>query len=90
MRQTFSTLSVQLLTVESASEMVAAEITKAADSTYRLAAVSRNQPKLTARDRSPIHYGAIMLDVQGEPVASLSDHYWTDRSSPREIQTLAR
>lgn len=89
-RQTFSTLSVRLLTVESTSELIAAEITKAADGTYRLAAVYRNEPKLAVRDRSPIHYGAIMLDVQGDPVTGLSGHYWTDRNSRGEIRTLAR
>jgi hypothetical protein len=89
-RQTFSTLSVRLLTAESASELVAAEITKAADGTYRLAAVYRNEPKLVVRDRSPIHYGAIVLDVQGDPIAGLSGHYWTDRNSRGEIRTMAR
>ena len=89
-RQTFSTLSVRMLTAESASELVAADINKAVDGTYRLAAVYRNEPKLAVRDRSPIHYGAIVLDVQGDPVAGLSGHYWTDRNSRGEIRTLAR
>jgi hypothetical protein len=89
-RQTFSSLSIRMLTAESASELVAAEINKAGDGTYRLAAVYRNEPKLTVRDRSSIHYGALVLDVQGDPVKDLAGYYWTDRNSRGELRTLAR
>ncbi len=89
-RQTFSTLSIRMLTAESASELVAAEINKAVDGTYRLAGVYRNEPKLSVRDRSPIHYGALVLDVQGDPVKDLAGHYWTDRNSRGELRTLGR
>lgn len=89
-RQTFSTLSVRMLTAESTSELVAAEINKASDGTYRLVAVYRNEPKLSVRDRSPIHYGAFVLDVQGDPAKDLVGHYWTDRNTRGEVRTLAR
>jgi hypothetical protein len=89
-RQTFSTLSVRLFTAESASELIASEITKAADGTYRLSAVYRNEPKLAVRDRSPIHYGAFVLQAQCNPITVLAGHYWTDRNSSGEIRTLAR
>lgn len=89
-RQTFSTLSLRMLTPESSSELVAAEISKAVDGTYRLAAVYRNEPKLSIRDRSPIHYGAIVLDVQGDPVTDLVGHYWTDRSTRGQLKTIGR
>jgi SMODS-associating 2TM, beta-strand rich effector domain len=89
-RQTFSTLSVRMLTEESLSELVAAEISKATDGTYRIAAVYRNEPALSVRHRSPIHYGALVLDVQGDPVVSLAGHYWTDRNTRGEIRTLGR
>lgn len=89
-RQTFSSLSIRMLTAESTSELVAAEINKANDGTYRLAAVYRNEPKLSVRDRSPIHYGAFVLNVQGDPVKHLAGYYWTDRNSRGELRTLAR
>ncbi len=89
-RQTFSTLSVRMLTAESTSELVAAEINKASDGTYRLVAVYRNEPKLLVRDRSPIHYGAFVLDVQGDPAKDLVGYYWTDRATRGEIRTAAR
>lgn len=89
-RQTFSTLSLRLLTSESSSELVASEISKATDGTYRLAAVYRNEPKLSVRHRSPIHYGAIVVDVLGDPVKRLTGHYWTDRNTRGQLQTLER
>lgn len=89
-RQTFSTLSIRMLTAESASELLAAEIAKASDGTYRLAGVYRNEPRLAVRNRSPIHFGAIVLDVQGEPAQSLAGHYWTDRNTRGELRTVAR
>lgn len=89
-RQTYSTLSLRLFTAESLSELVAAEINKAADGTYRVAAVYRNEPKLSVRHRSAIHYGALVLDVQGDPVLNLVGHYWTDRSSRGELRALSR
>ena len=89
-RQTFSTLSLRMLTSESSSELVAAEISRANDGTYRLAAVYRNEPKLSVRDRSAIHYGAIMLTVQGDPVKDLDGYYWTDRHTRGDLRTLAR
>ncbi len=88
-RQSFSTLSLRMLTFESSSKLVAAEFSKANDGTYRLVAVYRNEPKLSVRDRSPIHYGAIVLDVQRDPVKDLVGCYWTDRSTRGELRTLA-
>jgi SMODS-associating 2TM, beta-strand rich effector domain len=89
-RQTFSALSLRMLTPESSSELLAAEISKAADGTYRLAGVYRNEPKLAVRDRSPIHYGAITLEIQGDPVKDLAGHYWTDRSTRGELRSRGR
>jgi SMODS-associating 2TM, beta-strand rich effector domain len=89
-RQTFSALSLRMLTPESSSELVAAEIGKAADGTYRVAGVYRNEPKLAVRDGSPIHYGAIVLEVQGDPVKDLVGFYWTDRSTRGEMRSLGR
>jgi hypothetical protein len=83
-RQTFSTLSLRMVTAESSSELVSGDITKAADGTYRLGAVYRNEPKLNVRDRSPIHYGAIVLDVQGDPAKVVTvhpPHFSVDRSN---------
>lgn len=89
-RQTFSTLSLRLLTAESSSELLAGSVVRAPDETYSLAGVYRNDPRLAVRDRSPIHHGGILLQVIGDPPAALKGHYWTDRSSCGEIELADR
>lgn len=71
--------------VESSSELLAEEIMYAPDGTVRLYGVYRNEPILTVRDRSPIHHGALLLDIHGNPPESLSGHYWTDRHTAGSI-----
>ena len=86
-RQTYSMLSMRLMTEESASELLGAEIVRAGDGTYRIAGVYRNEPRLAMRERSPIHYGAMLLEVEGRPPVRLAGYYWTDRNSRGEMQT---
>ncbi|WP_353207359.1 hypothetical protein [Sphingorhabdus sp.] len=88
-RQTYSTLSIRMITLESTSELVSAEIRRAGDGLYKVAGVYRNEPRLSVRDISPIHYGAIVLDVQGDPVKSLTGHYWTDRNTRGELGSVS-
>lgn len=80
-RQSFSLISLRMLTPESSSEVLGADIVESSDGTYRVYAVYRNEPKISIRERSPIHYGGLVLAVEGSPVNSLSGHYWTDRNS---------
>ena len=89
-RQTFSTVSLRLFTAESDSETLSARVVRCDDGTCNLAAVYRNTPRLQVRERSPLHHGAILLHVQGDPPESLAGQYWTDRSSQGEIVLSAR
>ena len=89
-RQSYSKLSMRLLTAESSSELAGSEIVQAADGTFQIAAVYRNEPRLIVREKNPIHYGAILLVVRGTPPDSLSGHYWTDRKTRGEIVSLAQ
>jgi hypothetical protein len=89
-RQTFSTLSIRMMSAESTSALVASEIKKDVDGTYRVAGIYHNEPKLSVRERSSLHYGAFLLSVQGDPAKDLAGHYWTDRSTQGELQSLAR
>lgn len=84
-RQTFSTISLRLLTAESRSETLSANVVRCDDGTYRLAAVYRNTTRLQVRERSPLHHGAFILDVHGGPPDSLAGQYWTDRFSQGEL-----
>jgi len=89
-RQTFSSLSLRLYTKESCSELLGVEINGARDGMFRLVGVYRNEPLLSARERSSIHHGALLLQVIGFPSTALKGSYWTDRNTAGEIELSAR
>ncbi len=80
-RQTFSALSMRLMTKESSSELVAERIVQAEDGVFRILGVYTNKPRVAVRHRSEIHFGALLLEVQGHPPKTLEGHYWTDRNT---------
>lgn len=81
-RQTLATLSLRLMTPESRSKLIAHSIELEPDGIYRIAGIYRNEPKLELQgDRSEIHHGSLLLEVYGDPPASLEGHYWTDRNT---------
>ena len=84
-RQTFSTISLRLYTAESHSETLSARVVRCDDGTCNVAAVYRNTPRLQVRDQSPLHHGALLLSVQGDPPKTLAGQYWTDRLSQGEM-----
>lgn len=84
-RQTFSTLSMRLLTAESSSELVGAEIVCSVDGFHCVSGVYRNEPRFQVRDRSAIHYGGVWLKIIEEPAKEILGHYWTDRQTAGEI-----
>jgi hypothetical protein len=84
-RQTFSSISIRLITNESSSELLAGNIVKEPDEIYTVFGTYRNTPRLLKRDESPIHYGGLFLHVQGKSVNALSGQYWTDRNTRGEL-----
>jgi hypothetical protein len=84
-RQTFSRLTLSLMTEESRSELLGAEITIGADGVYRVFGVYRNEPRHSVRFRSEMHFGGLELRVIGRPTRRLEGHYWTDRRTAGEI-----
>jgi hypothetical protein len=89
-RQTFSTLSLRLLTEESSSELLGTEIVCSADGLYCVSGVYRNEPRFRVRDRSPIHYGAVWLRIVDENPQKMEGHYWTDRETAGEMELTNR
>lgn len=86
-RQTFTMLSIRLLTAESQSTLIAERILIANDGVFQIACVYQNEPKTDLRGvRSEIHFGAMLLTVGTSPDRELFGHYWTDRSTKGEIQ----
>lgn len=89
-RQTYSSLSLRLLTDESTSNCIDAEFLMLPDGTVSIAGVYRNEPRQPLRANSPIHYGAFLLEVLGRPAVGLTGHYWTDRNTSGEIHLVTR
>jgi hypothetical protein len=89
-RQTFWTTSVRLLTRESRSHSIVASIDDNRDGTFALCAIYRNTPRAAVRQRSPIHHGAVMLDISGDPPDCLEGFYWTDRTTMGELDLRLR
>ncbi|MBV6451391.1 MAG: hypothetical protein MHPDNHAH_02127 [Anaerolineales bacterium] len=84
-RQKFSTIHARLISKESTSELLTGEIIKNADETWQFVGAYRNTPNISVRERSPIHNGAIILQIKGQTPIGLEGQYWTDRSTQGEI-----
>lgn len=89
-RQTFLNLSLRLLTKESSSHLVGTEIVCSVDGLYCVSGVYRNEPHFQDRSHSPIHFGAVWLQVIETPVQMMEGHYWTDRNTAGEMKLTER
>src|ERR1019366_1428814 len=89
-RQTFSTISMRLMTAESSSELVGTEIVCAVDGLYCVSGVYRNEPRYQDRGHSELHFGAVWLQVIDKPTQMLQGHYWTDRNTAGEMHLTDR
>ncbi len=79
-RQSFSAFSLRMFTKESSSFLTAHKLIPQNDGVFQLAGVYQNTPDVHLRGiRSEIHYGALLLEVRGDPAVELNGHYWTDR-----------
>ena len=84
-RQTYSTVSLRLMTKESISRSLAASLEAPTDDIPTLSSTYQNIPGLLIQDRSRIHHGALMLEVHGSPPRQLKGFYWTDRDTKGEF-----
>ncbi len=90
-RQTYSRFSARLFTKESSSYLVAHKIEPQNDGVFQLFGTYQNTPDITLRgERSEIHYGALVLEVRGDPPKSLVGHYWTDRGTKGSLELTDR
>jgi hypothetical protein len=88
--QTFSSIEIRLMTDESSSSLLSGSVAATPDGTYEVSGVYRNTPRISLRDRSPIHYGAILLRVIGSPPSALDGEYWTSRGTNGEMRLGSR
>lgn len=80
-RQTYSTVSMRLMTKESSSRSLVAPLEAPSDDVARISSTYQNIPGLLIQGRSRIHHGSLMLEVHGSPVNRLTGSYWTDRDT---------
>jgi hypothetical protein len=81
--QTATALHIRQFTRESESITLAATVVTEADDAHAVAAVYRNEPKTSVRERSEIHRGGMHLRVAGTD--TLTGDYWTDRPTGGEL-----
>jgi hypothetical protein len=90
-RQNYSRFSARLFTRESSSYLVAHKIELQNDGVFQLFGTYQNTPDISLRGkRSEIHYGALVLEVRGDPPKSLVGHYWTDRGTKGSLELTDR
>src|SRR5260370_21769885 len=90
-REDFLSISCAMHTRESNSYRTAALIGRDDESgRLRLSFNYTNKPKVTARDRMAIHYGAAILQIGNGPRRSLDGEYWTSRRTTGEISLKFR
>jgi SMODS-associating 2TM, beta-strand rich effector domain len=84
-RQRFWQVSVRLLTKESASASMLANFTKGSDGVHQLVYVYGNTPRPEVRERSEVHYGAVVLKAPRDRDQGLEGDYFTDRKTRGEM-----
>jgi hypothetical protein len=84
-RQTYSTIDARLLTAESSSVSLSANIIADSEGVHTLAVVYRNTPRTLLRGHSQMGHGGMLLSVRGTPPHQLDGEYWTDRGTKGEL-----
>lgn len=78
--QTFTTLSVSMMTGESKSRSLACQVKKEGDG-FVVFYQYDNNPELRVRSRSPRHWGAVVIELNEYSPLELNGEYWTNRDS---------
>jgi len=96
-RQTYSMLSIRIMSEESESFLVASRVEKNEDGTFYIYGVYQSDPKIHKRGQaaqhgkvSEIHYGSFKYKLIGTPVEQIDGHYWTDRHTNGSIKFVDR
>jgi len=88
-RQTWSSVSVTMLTDESRSHSSLGKVSSG-DGVSSLDYMYLNRPDNRVEHRSRMHHGSTSLDITGNPVTRLRGRYWTDRDSRGELDFTQR
>jgi hypothetical protein len=85
-RQRFWSVSARLLTNESKSCSLFADLTADADGVCQLLYIYDNRPEAEVRDRSEPHYGAVVLAAPRNRADGLLGQYFTDRKTTGDMR----
>ena len=81
--ETYSSLTVRLLTTESRSKTTIASVATDEDGTDTIVAIYRSESHLSQREKNPMHDGAFSLRLDGKD--AVCGKYWTDRGTQGEM-----
>jgi len=78
-RQTFSEVSIALMSRESESRSLTAELVSDSHERFTLWYQYQGVPGIGVRTRSPIHFGGARVDISERNPMTFTGEYWTDR-----------
>lgn len=85
-RQTYHSVSVRLLSAETSSRLLGGQLQQAEDGEWAFYGVYLDTPRVSVRDRSQIHYGAVELRINGAgSTKEMEGCYWTDRGTNGDL-----
>jgi len=79
--QTYSFINIRMITKESKSDLLSGNIIQSPAGPEKIAGVYDNIPNLSVREKSPIHFGGLLLEIQTGDNTILNGEYWTDRGT---------
>jgi hypothetical protein len=79
--QTFSSINIRMVTKESKSDLLSGNIIHNQAGPDKIAGIYNNIPNILIRERSPIHYGGLLLEIYNGEQTNLEGEYWTDRNT---------
>jgi hypothetical protein len=79
--QTYSSINIRMITKESKSDLLSGNIVQNQAGPDKIAGIYNNIPDLLVRDKSPIHYGGLLLEIHTGERTVLEGEYWTDRDT---------
>lgn len=88
-RQRFWSISARLLTKESSSSSLFAELTAGADGVCQLLYIYVNQPQAEVQHRSKLHYGAVVLTAPRDRRDGVEGQYFTGRETTGDMRFRA-
>ena len=90
-RQTFSSISIRLMTEQAESFLVASSFDVQSDGTTYVYGVYQSDPSIHLRSgESEIHYGSFKYKVIGRLPSEMIGQYWTDRNTKGSISLSGR